>query len=109
MRTYVQCTCHGLSPVMRLPPHCPVAVSRVIPVLAATTSQRHAIHNSALTPATLPRRAVADSGLERGEVFITTKLWRSEWGYDQARAAVQQSLEVSGRGGGGVASIFRFQ
>ena len=40
------------------------------------------------------RRAVAASGVPRGEVFLTTKLWTREWGYDKARAAIQQSLQV---------------
>lgn len=39
-------------------------------------------------------RAVADSGIPRGEVFITTKLWRADWGYEKAKAAVAASLQV---------------
>ncbi|KAI7840058.1 hypothetical protein COHA_006189 [Chlorella ohadii] len=37
-------------------------------------------------------RAVVDSGLRRDEVFITSKLWTSNWGYDKARASIRQSL-----------------
>jgi diketogulonate reductase-like aldo/keto reductase len=41
-------------------------------------------------------RAVRDSGLPRADVFLTTKLWVSHWGYDQARAGVQASNERLG-------------
>ncbi len=34
-------------------------------------------------------RAVRGSGLEREEVFVTTKLWESEWGYRKASGAIQ--------------------
>jgi 2,5-diketo-D-gluconate reductase A len=36
--------------------------------------------------------AVAASGLPREEVFVTTKLWNSEQGYDSALAGFQKSL-----------------
>lgn len=54
------------------------------------------------------RRAVAESGLRRDEVFLTTKLWTSNWGYDKARAAIRCSAFFcagtavdAGRGRGG--------
>jgi 2,5-diketo-D-gluconate reductase A len=37
--------------------------------------------------------ALADSGLSREEVFVTTKLWNSQQGYDAALAAFDASLE----------------
>lgn len=37
-------------------------------------------------------RAIADSGVARDSIFVTTKLWLSNWGYDSAVAAVQESL-----------------
>lgn len=41
-------------------------------------------------------RAVADSGVRREEVFITTKVWTSNWGYDKAWASIKQSLSELG-------------
>lgn len=41
-------------------------------------------------------RAVADSGLQRSEVFVTTKLWRAEWGAARAREAIDSSLRKLG-------------
>lgn len=37
--------------------------------------------------------AVRDSALTRGEVFVTTKLWTSDQGYDSALEALDESLE----------------
>jgi 2,5-diketo-D-gluconate reductase A len=42
------------------------------------------------------RDAVRASGLDRGEVFITTKLFNDDHGRDQGRRAFQQSLEKLG-------------
>lgn len=39
-------------------------------------------------------RAVADSGVPREDVFITTKVWNSDQGYDEALAAFDRSLEL---------------
>ncbi|MBN1920100.1 MAG: aldo/keto reductase [Anaerolineae bacterium] len=36
-------------------------------------------------------RAVRESGLPREDIFIVTKLWNSDHGYDRARAAFQES------------------
>jgi 2,5-diketo-D-gluconate reductase A len=36
--------------------------------------------------------AIATSGLPREEVFVTTKLWNSQQGYDSALAAIEASL-----------------
>jgi len=36
--------------------------------------------------------AVRDAGLERGEVYITTKCWNETQGYDEARRALEKSL-----------------
>lgn len=38
-------------------------------------------------------RAVAGSGLERGDIFVTSKCWNSDQGYDEALAACETSLE----------------
>ncbi len=35
---------------------------------------------------------MADSGLARNELFITTKIYARDWGYRRARAAVERSL-----------------
>jgi 2,5-diketo-D-gluconate reductase A len=40
--------------------------------------------------------ALAATGLDRGEVFVTTKLWNSEQGYDSTLAAFDESLERLG-------------
>ena len=41
-------------------------------------------------------KAVKESGLERREVFITTKLWNEDQGYESALAACNASLERLG-------------
>lgn len=43
-------------------------------------------------------RAVRDSGLDRDDVFVTTKLWNDAHGPDAARAAFEQSVERLGLG-----------
>jgi len=41
-------------------------------------------------------RAVRESGIPRGEIFITTKLWNADHGYDKALRAFQASLDNLG-------------
>ena len=41
-------------------------------------------------------RAVRESGLPRKDVFVTTKLWYSEHGYDSAKRAARRSLDALG-------------
>jgi 2,5-diketo-D-gluconate reductase A len=41
-------------------------------------------------------RAIASSGIPRDEVFVTTKLWVQDAGYDAARSAFQRSLDRLG-------------
>lgn len=41
-------------------------------------------------------RAIKDSGIEREALFITSKLWNTEQGYDQAKEALQASLDRLG-------------
>lgn len=41
-------------------------------------------------------RAIAESGLDRSEIFLTTKLWNDDQGYDSALRAFDQSLERLG-------------
>ena len=41
-------------------------------------------------------QALADSGIARDELFVTTKLWNSEQGYDSTLAAFDASLEKLG-------------
>eukprot|EP00195_Chlamydomonas_chlamydogama_P014418 CAMPEP_0202891642 /NCGR_PEP_ID=MMETSP1392-20130828/1651_1 /ASSEMBLY_ACC=CAM_ASM_000868 /TAXON_ID=225041 /ORGANISM="Chlamydomonas chlamydogama, Strain SAG 11-48b" /LENGTH=274 /DNA_ID=CAMNT_0049575457 /DNA_START=162 /DNA_END=986 /DNA_ORIENTATION=+ len=41
-------------------------------------------------------KAVRDSGVPRSEIFVTTKLWRSEWGHQRATSAIQASLQRLG-------------
>jgi 2,5-diketo-D-gluconate reductase A len=40
--------------------------------------------------------AIAASGIPRDEIFVTTKLWNSEQGYDSTLAACEKSLERLG-------------
>lgn len=40
--------------------------------------------------------AIARSGLPRGELFVTTKVWNTEHGYDQTLAAMDRSLSLLG-------------
>lgn len=40
--------------------------------------------------------ALRDSGVPRGEVFVTTKLWNSDQGYDSALHAFDSSLDALG-------------
>jgi len=40
--------------------------------------------------------AIAGSDLDRGEVFVTTKLWNDDQGYDKTLAAFELSLELLG-------------
>lgn len=41
-------------------------------------------------------RAISESGIDRDELFITTKLWNADQGYDAALAAYDDSLEKLG-------------
>ena len=43
-------------------------------------------------------RAVKESGLNREEIFITTKVWNSDQGYDSTIKACNTSLERLGLG-----------
>lgn len=37
-------------------------------------------------------KAVKDSGIERGEIFITSKLWLQDYGYEAAKKGIETSL-----------------
>src|SRR6187551_2332884 len=41
-------------------------------------------------------RAIAESGLPRDEVFVTTKVWNSDHGFDATLAAFDKSLDLLG-------------
>lgn len=41
-------------------------------------------------------RAIAESGLSRDEIFVTTKLWNKAQGRDKARVGISRSLEKLG-------------
>lgn len=41
-------------------------------------------------------RALADSGLAREEIFLTTKVWNDKHDYDLAKASIEESLEKLG-------------
>jgi diketogulonate reductase-like aldo/keto reductase len=40
--------------------------------------------------------AIADSGIPREEIFVTTKLWNDDQGYDTALEAIDESLDALG-------------
>jgi len=42
--------------------------------------------------------AVRDSGVPREELYVTTKLWNDDQGYDDAIAACEASLQRLGLG-----------
>lgn len=41
-------------------------------------------------------KAIKDSGIPREEIFLTSKLWNSEQGYEEAKKAFESSLEKLG-------------
>jgi diketogulonate reductase-like aldo/keto reductase len=41
-------------------------------------------------------KAIADSGVAREDLFVTTKLWNADHGYDEATAALELSLKKLG-------------
>ncbi len=41
-------------------------------------------------------RAIAASGIDRSEIFVTTKVWNSDQGYDSTLAAIDDSLKRLG-------------
>ena len=41
-------------------------------------------------------RAIAKSGIDRGEIFVTTKLWNDAHGYEEAKVALDASLKRLG-------------
>ena len=38
-------------------------------------------------------RAIEDSGIERGEIFLTTKVWPSDFAHDRVKEKTRASLE----------------
>lgn len=41
-------------------------------------------------------KAVRDSGISRSEIFITSKLWIQDYGYEAARKGIETSLNNLG-------------
>src|SRR3990167_10096746 len=41
-------------------------------------------------------RAIKDSGIPREEIFVTTKLWNTDQGYESALLAIDESLKKLG-------------
>ena len=52
-------------------------------------------------------RAVRDSGIPREEIFITSKLWLQDYGYEAARKGLDASLEKLGMPYGDVAGAWK--
>ncbi len=60
---------------------------------ALSTGYRHIDTASAYRNEAGVGEAVKDSGLKREDVFVTTKCWNSQQGYDEATRALHRSLE----------------
>ena len=43
-------------------------------------------------------KAVRESGIAREEIFVTSKLWLQDYGYEAAKKAIQTSLDYLGLG-----------
>lgn len=41
-------------------------------------------------------KAIKDSGIDRKEVFITSKLWLQDYGYENAKKGIETSLKLLG-------------
>lgn len=41
-------------------------------------------------------RAIKDSGMDRSDIFITSKLWLQDYGYEQAKKGIDNSLQALG-------------
>lgn len=41
-------------------------------------------------------KAVRESGIAREEIFVTSKLWLQDYGYEAAKKAIQTSLDYLG-------------
>jgi diketogulonate reductase-like aldo/keto reductase len=61
-------------------------------VRALETGYRHIDTAAAYRNEAGVGEAVRASGLDRGEVYITTKCWNEQQGYDEARRALEKSL-----------------
>jgi 2,5-diketo-D-gluconate reductase A len=71
----------------------PPAETQEVVERAFQTGYRHLDTAAAYRNEAAVGRAFRSSGLERDEVFITTKCWNEDQGYEQARRAFQGSLE----------------
>jgi diketogulonate reductase-like aldo/keto reductase len=68
-------------------PETPVAV-----VTSAIANGYRLIDTAALQERAAGRKGVRAVGIRREEVFVTTKLWMSDFGYDQALHAFDRSI-----------------
>ena len=73
------------------PAQCQQAVSDAIDVGYRSIDTAAAYMNASAVGA-----AIAESGVAREELFITTKLWVQDAGYESARKAIRTSLENLG-------------
>jgi diketogulonate reductase-like aldo/keto reductase len=70
----------------------PGAVTREAVKFALSVGYRHVDTAALYANEEDVGRGVRESGLDRGEVFVTTKLWNSDHGYDAALGACEKSL-----------------
>ena len=65
---------------------------------ALRTGYRHIDTAAAYMNETDVGRAVKESGIKRDEIFITSKLWLQDYGYDAAKRGLETSLQNLGTG-----------
>ena len=41
-------------------------------------------------------KAIKDSGIDRSEIFITSKLWLQDYGYENAKKGIETSMKLLG-------------
>jgi 2,5-diketo-D-gluconate reductase A len=75
--------------VFQIPP----AETEEVVAQALTTGYRHIDTAAAYRNEGAVGQAIRASGLERGEVFVTTKCFNDDHGYEQAKRALSASLE----------------
>lgn len=73
------------------PAECERCVSDALKVGYRMIDTAQAYHNEEGVGA-----AVAKSGLNRGEIFLVSKIWISNYGYEKARASIDESLRKLG-------------
>lgn len=78
--------------VFQVPPHeCAVHVANAIEVGYRSFDTAQVYQNESGVG-----QAITESGISRSEFFITTKIWVSNYGYERAKASIDESLRKLG-------------